>query len=310
MMRDVAALIVTYNSQDHIAECIAAVNRVVGETVVIDNASGDRTASEAARCGARVITNLSNRGFAAAVNQGVRSTYAPFLLLLNPDASVCSGVNALVEECALPHVGAAGGQLCDSSGVPQRGFNVRRFPSPLALACEALLINRVWPNNWVNRAYRYLGLDLTKRAIVDQPAAAFLVFRRDAWEHIHGFDEGFFPVWFEDADFCRRLQNSGYQIVFQPAGQAKHAGAHSVSSLSLGQRTEYWYRSLLRYSNRHFGFAGRLLTAASVIMGQLLRAVGGDSQYRSRHMARVYGRLVRFAFRSVFGRKVQLNELF
>ncbi len=95
---------------------------------------------------------------------------------------------------------------------PQSGFTIRRFPTPAALIFELFGINRLWPSNPVNRHYRYLDRDLDQPGPVEQPAGAFLMTRRDVWESLHGFDESFHPVWFEDVDYCKRASGSGYQI--------------------------------------------------------------------------------------------------
>src|SRR5690242_4395003 len=92
--------------------------------VVVDNASKDATLECTRRPGVRVIANKENRGFAAAVNQGVRSTDAEFILLLNPDARLLTGVDDLVR--ASRQYGLAAGKLVDRSGQPQRGFTIRR----------------------------------------------------------------------------------------------------------------------------------------------------------------------------------------
>ena len=306
---NVAAVIVTYNSERYIEACVDAAKLAVSEVVVIDNASCDDTTRRSVARGARVIVNHSNRGFAGAVNQGVNATKSPFILLLNPDAVLISDIHPLASECENGHTAAAAGQLCDAAGVPQRGFTLRRFPTPMSLALESLAINRIWPHNSVNWHYRCFDCDLTQPGYVEQPAGAFLLFRRDAWERIGGFDEGFFPIWFEDADFCKRLRDAGYRIAYRPECVAKHTGAHSLTTLSLGQKTDYWYRSLLRYSNKHFGLWGRIFTGFSVIAGQIPRIIAGGGQYRSRQMAAIYGRIGRLAFRSMRAGRVRLHEV-
>jgi hypothetical protein len=55
-------------------------------------------------------------------------------------------------------------------------------------------------------------------AFVEQPAGAFFMFRRSAWLELGGFDENFWPVWFEDVDFCARLRSAGY------SGQVRTGG--------------------------------------------------------------------------------------
>ena len=67
----------------------------MSEVLVVDNASADCTRDEVAARGIRLIANPTNAGFAAAVNQGVRATTAPLILLLNPDAHLVRGLDAL-----------------------------------------------------------------------------------------------------------------------------------------------------------------------------------------------------------------------
>ena len=85
-MPDIGIVIVTYNSQEHIGPCLDAALRSGAEVVVVDNASSDGTAAEVVRRGARLLANRANRGFAAAVNQGLKRCRTPYVLLLNPDA--------------------------------------------------------------------------------------------------------------------------------------------------------------------------------------------------------------------------------
>ena len=56
--------------------------------------------------------------------------------------------------------------------------------------------------------------------------------RRDAWEAVGGFDEGFRPVWFEDVDFLKRLRRAGYRVRYVPSAVARHRGGHSVGKLA------------------------------------------------------------------------------
>src|SRR5437588_1874946 len=101
-MSAVEILIITYNSADHIGDCLDAARSTGAPIVVIDNASTDETASQVRQRGVHLIANPVNAGFAAAVNQGFRCTTAPFILLLNPDAQILCGLDALREACSLP----------------------------------------------------------------------------------------------------------------------------------------------------------------------------------------------------------------
>ena len=234
--------------------CLLAVPGGGAETVVVDNASTDDTCRivEGTAPAVRLIRNPENRGFAAAVNQGVRASSSPLVLLLNPDAVVQTSLDDMVRECLMADVGAVGGRLVDATGRPQVGFNVRSFPTPVALACEVLLLNRLWPSNPVNRRYRQLNWNPERPQEVDQPAGAFLMVRREVLETVGLLDEDFTPIWFEDVDLCLRIHLAGYRIRYVPTAVAQHEGGHSLHGVSLEQRQLAWYGNLLRFAHKHF----------------------------------------------------------
>lgn len=301
-MSRIGVVIVTYNSGAEIGACLDALAGSGAEVLVVDNASTDHTLAEVGSRDVRLIANRSNRGFAAAVNQGFKALQQEFILLLNPDSVVQSGLDALRDACALPGAAAAGGQLLNPGGEPQIGFMVRGFPTAASLALESLLLNRIWPNNPVNRRYRGLGLDYASRIQVEQPAGAFLMIRRAVWLELGGFDEGFFPLWFEDVDFCRRAAERGYRLYYEPHAVAKHTGAHSISQLKLEIRQVYWYRSLLRYSARHFSPGALRAVCLAVITGSILRLTAEFVSRRSLQPMAAYGKVMRLASRClIFG---------
>jgi len=247
---------------------------------VVDNASTDRTAElvrqrTVVNPRVRLVANRDNRGFAAATNQGFAKTAADAILLLNPDVRLRTNLSPLIEACRAH--GIAAGQLTGPDGRPQAGFTIRRFPTPWSLAFELLGINRLWPGNPVNRRYRYLDRDLDREGPVEQPAGAFLMARRDVWEHLGGLDDEFYPVWFEDVDFCRRAAQAGYRAEYVPQVCAEHAGGHSVRKLPAARMEEYWYDSLLRYAAKHFRpwpyravcFAAVLSTVPRTVAGMI-----------------------------------------
>jgi GT2 family glycosyltransferase len=303
-MPNVAIVIVTWNSAAEIAPCIAAARTIPdAEIIVVDNASLDLTASLAAAPGVRVIVNPVNAGFAAAVNQGVRATNAPLVLLLNPDACYLTGINYLVEALNNPRVAAAGGMTLDANRQPQMGFMARNLPAPETLVFEVLGLNRLFPTNPINRRYRCLDLDFRAASAVEQPAAAFFMFRRESWRHLGGWDEGFWPIWFEDVDFCARLKDSGLAVVFQPLAVTKHTGGHSIHGLPLELREKYWYGSLLRYAAKHYPFAGFTGVCWAVAAGSIVRAVRGLPQHGFKAIV-VYAGVFRQAVRFWFKRRV------
>jgi GT2 family glycosyltransferase len=303
-----AAVIVTYNSADVIQACLNSLTEMAPSLspIVVDNASGDDTLARLhevqAKPGIRAIANTENKGFAAAVNQGVRASDAEFVLLLNPDTRLLTPVDELIQ--ASRRYGLASGKLIDKTGGVQKGFTIRRFPTPASLLFELFGVNRCWPSNPVNRRYRYLDRDLDQAGPVEQPAGAFLMFRRDVWNRLGGLDERFYPVWFEDVDFCRRAVSAGYQIQYVPGVVAEHAGGHAVLRIPPGCRAMHWCDSLLRYAAKHFpSFAYRAI-CLGVVLTSVPRAVAGMIQQRSLSPITSCRNIVRFAGRRLFSSRI------
>jgi N-acetylglucosaminyl-diphospho-decaprenol L-rhamnosyltransferase len=305
-MGRVAVVIVTYNSAEEIGGCLDALERFDDlEVLVVDNASADATRAEVERRNVRLIVNTWNAGFAGAVNQGVRATSSPLVLLLNPDAHLERGLEAL-EGCLDAGAGAAGGMLTGSDGLPQVGFMARNLPTPAALILEVLGVNRAWPGNPANWHYRCLGETWEAPVSVEQPAGAFLMFSREAFVKVGGFDERFWPVWFEDVDFCAKLKRAGYRVYLHPEAVARHIGGHSVGTLPLEIRELYWYGSLLEYGAKHYsGVTFRSLCFA-VLIGAGLRAVPASVRRRRSggglKAFAVYGAVARLAVSRMFRR--------
>jgi GT2 family glycosyltransferase len=298
ILLSVAAVIVTFNSEAVIESCLSALAEKAPQVsaIVIDNASADRTLERVqAFPHVRVIANQQNRGFAGAVNQGFRATDANHVLLLNPDVTLLTAVDLLVE--ASDRHGLSAGQLVDRRGQPQKGFTIRRLPTAAALMLETLGLNRLWPNNPVNRHYRYLDRDLDLGGIVEQPAGAFLMTRRDVWEHLDGLDEQSHPVWFEDVDFCNRAIKTGYTIEYVPLVRASHEGGHSVGSLKAGCRTLYWCASLLKYAAKYLSTWENRGIRLTLILGSLPRLGLSVIRERSFVPATTWVEVVRLAVR-------------
>ncbi len=301
-MSQIGIVIVTYNSQSEIGPCLDAALATGADLVVVDNGSQDGTLAEVSSRGVRTVANPNNRGFAAAVNQGFMALRSPYVLLLNPDAVILRGLDAMRQACDLKGAAGASGCLLDAEGKPQTGFMVRSLPTPAALVLEVLVLNRIWPSNPVNRRYRAAALDYSSQIVVEQPAGAFLMLRRAVWEELGGLDEGYYPLWFEDVDFCRRVAAHRYVLFYTPEAVARHTGGHSIASISVQVRCFYWYRSLLRYSARHFRPLAFRIVCLSVVAGSIFRGAAGALFQRSWTPLAAYGNVMRLAGRClIFG---------
>lgn len=271
-----SVILVAHNSARSIERCLNALRNEEGwERIVVDNASLDDTLERAQKAdpGARLVRNSQNLGFAGGANCGARIASGAIFLLLNPDTFAYPGsVGALAAALAENNVGAAGGMLLDNYGKIDRDYTARRFPTFRYMAAEVLLLNRLWPSNPLNRSYRCLNLDRSKKQEIEQPAGACLAVTRKAWESVGGFDEGFFPVWFEDADFCQRLRIEGWKILYYPDAVFSHSGGHSVNQLNLRDRQLFWYRNMLRYFQKHSGPLTVAGLRTTIALGMILRS--------------------------------------
>jgi N-acetylglucosaminyl-diphospho-decaprenol L-rhamnosyltransferase len=301
-MSRTGVVVVTYNSAELIERCLDSCGDL--PVVVVDNASQDATCELVGRRAVTLIANPSNYGFARAVNQGVAALQADVILLLNPDTALRTPVEEMEAACMQPGTGLAAGKLVDERGQTQRGFTLRRFPAPATLAFEVLGLNRILSSNPLNRSYRCLDLDLSQPAEAEQPAGAFLMFRREVWQRLGGFDTQFYPLWFEDVDFCKRARDLGLKIQYVPQVTALHQGGHSIAGLNWECREVYWYVSLLKYASKHFRPHAFRWVSAAVVLGSLFRTAVGLVARRSFRPIAVYGWIGRLAGRSLISGRV------
>ncbi len=306
-MNRTGVVVVTYNSAEVIERCLDSCAQL--PAVVVDNASQDHTAELVRRRPAvKLIANSTNRGFAAAANQGVSALETELILLLNPDVELTTPVDSLAEACSREGVGLATGKLVDEHGVAQSGFTLRRFPTATTLAFEVLGINRLWPSNAVNRRYRCVDLDLSQPAEVEQPPGAFLMFRREVWQRLGGFDTRFDPLWFEDVDFTKRARDLGLKIQYVPEVIARHRGGHSIAGMDWRCRELCWYASLLKYASKHFKPYACRGVSATVVLGAIFRALVGVVRWRSLRPVNVYAGVARLGGRCLVSGRVHEVE--
>src|SRR5262249_6025521 len=204
-----------------------------------------------------------------------------YLLVLNPDVTALPGSVQMLEDFMdrHPRAGAAGGYVGDK-------YLPRQFPSAVGLILENLGLSRLT----LAALYERGGSGSHRPPVqssairVDQPAAAALIIRRDAYEEVEGFDEQFFPAWYEDVDFCRRINAKGWDVFFIPAAKFVHAGGYSATALGSERFVRAYYQNQLRYAKKHFGAIESLAIRLSVATGMIGRMVVRPGQ------AGAYGR--------------------
>jgi len=259
---DVAVILVTYNSAAELPDCLRSLQPAAGnlalQVLVIDNASGDGTPELLRRFARdkppfaefRVITNAENRGFTAAVNQGLALADAALVLFLNPDTVLPEQGLVQLREIlhALPEAGVVASQLRYPDGRIQP--SCRRFPRHAHIIFSLLGLAHLFPKSRLFNGWKMGDFDHRRDAWVEQPQGAFLLARREVVEAAGPWDESF-PMFFSDVDWCKRVHDAGYRIRFTAAVQVEHRQGHSV----LRHRPRMIlssHRSFIRYFWKHY----------------------------------------------------------
>ena len=102
--------------------------------------------------------------------------------------------------------------------------------------------------------------------------------RRDAYDEVGGFDEQFYPAWYEDVDFCQRLKSKGWEIYFAPTAEFQHEGGYSAAAMGSQNFLRSYYGNQLRYARKHFGALGAAAVRTSIAVGMLGRMLGRPKQ--------------------------------
>jgi GT2 family glycosyltransferase len=290
----VTIVIVNYESYPELRNCLAslAADAAAGhEIVVVDHVSREGAADALSQefPFVRLLRVPANEGFAAGVNRGARGARTPFLLLLNPDSLVDPG---LVDRlCAWmddkPDVGVVGPRLLNTDGSVQG--SARRFPDfTTALAGRSSWLTKVLPRNPLSRRNLPAAEAVPGHPMdVDWISGACMLIRRSAFEQVAGMDEGFFLYW-EDADFCRRLKQAGWRTVYLPDVTSMHIGGRSsmhAADASLAAFHRSAYRFFCKHSSApvrtfaplvYLALRARLMFVRRIVRAKRRDAGGGD----------------------------------
>lgn len=225
---DVTAIIISYHSEDRIAEAVRAneeaLSHLEAEIIVVDNASADRSveiARDAIQRG-QVIANSDNVGYGIAANQGIAAARGRTSLILNDDARLSPGaIDQLLEALdSAPDVALVGPRIVDEEGNPMPSARTV-FPGPM----EA--IQRAWDvMRRVNRNNVYPTAQDDPLEVAWLLGACFLG-ETETLREIGGFNPDFF-LYVEDIDLCRRLHEKGHRILTVPRAECVHTGSVST----------------------------------------------------------------------------------
>lgn len=263
-MKKLDIIIVNWNLSRQLYECLYSVVTAekygfeLDRVVVIDNASTDDSLSGLGKIKLPlyIIKNSTNRGFAAACNQGAKESKADYLLFLNPDTklftdSLTKPVD-FMERKENHSIGICGIKLLDEQGI--FSTSCARFPSIRIYFGAATGLSKLFPKAFPKHLMS--SVECEGGGVVDQIIGAFFLVRGELFRNLKGFDERFF-VYFEEVDFSLRAKRLGYSSYLLTKASAYHKGGGCSGSIK-ATRLFYSLRSRLQYGDKHFSSVDKL----------------------------------------------------
>lgn len=262
---DLSIIIVSWNVCNLLRQCLKSLEQQSfghaqdsdggrkTETIVVDNASIDGTVKmlRAEFPGVRVMANSENVGFTRGTNQALAQAQGRYLFLLNPDTELRPGaLQTLIDYMdAHPRVGIVGPKQFYTDGSLQSSR--RRFPTLATAFFEATRLQQWFPHSHI--VARYYMLDTSDDATqeVDWITGSAMFVRREVYEQVGGFDEGFF-MYSEELDWCYRAKKAGWPIVYLPSVQIIHHEGKSSEQV-LAQRDIHFHSSKIRFFKKYRG---------------------------------------------------------
>lgn len=253
----VSVVVVTYNSEATIANCISSVYDTsadwIDSFVLVDNSSSDRTCEIISRCTHHVnlIENKVNQGFGRACNSGADASKSEFIMFLNPDARVDRDtIKNLVSFLDAREAAACCGPLIrNEKGKPDPACR-RGFPTPMNALGRLFYLERIFTRSRDIAGYSLPWLGFGREARVDCISGACMLIRRSDYTQIAGFDEQFF-LFGEDVDLCKRVALLQRETWYIPAARIVHIGGHSMRQVKETASYEF-YRAMRIYMSKHW----------------------------------------------------------
>ncbi|MBN1454117.1 MAG: glycosyltransferase family 2 protein [Anaerolineales bacterium] len=242
MVPKASIIVLTWNGRSYLESCLKAVlvqDYPDFEVIVVDNASTDGSADYIAEFfpQVRLLRNEFNLGFAGGCNVGLRSARGDVLVLLNQDTEVRSDwLSNLMVVFENPQIGIAGCKTFFPDGTIQHAgghvYGPRAETEHLAYGAEDI----VTPGSVVD---------------VDFVTGAALAVTRSALERIGLLDEGFYPAYYEDVDWCYTAREAGFRVVYVPEARLVHFESSTADRGSLSKKSLY-HQGRLRFAFKHW----------------------------------------------------------
>jgi GT2 family glycosyltransferase len=259
---DLSIIIVTWNSEEEIAECLRAVSDRISkdgdlsfEIIIVDNNSSDNTYRVLEKYKSyfneniTLIRNSDNLGFTKACNQGIDLAKGQNVLFLNPDTEIID--DALSKLCYYLNsdekIGAVAPQLLNEDMTIQ--YSCRTLPKYRDMFFELKLLSALFPKSKFFSRWKMRYFSHNELSEVEQPMAAALMVKKNILVEIGNMDERF-VMFFNDVDLCKKILDNGYKIVYYPGAKVVHKKGSSVYQ-DRARMISMWNEDCLSYFKKH-----------------------------------------------------------
>jgi N-acetylglucosaminyl-diphospho-decaprenol L-rhamnosyltransferase len=272
--------VVNTNGRDDLLACLESILRthpadVEHEILVLDNASQDGSADAVRERHpeAQLIPKPTRAGKAENDTELLREARGRYCLLLNEDSELEPGAAAalLAALAQDPGAAAAGARLLDSAGEPKA--SAWRLPGVGTALAAALLLHRLLTVQSRGNRTRRVGWVQSSAMLVRREAAAAV-----------GYLDPEFFVYSDETDFCKRLGDAGWRILYVPAARAVHHDQLSTDPDARTRRVVEFHRNRDLYMRKHHSRAAAAIVRALTAWFYVGRAavapfVRGDSTH-------------------------------
>ncbi|MGL4606156.1 MAG: glycosyltransferase family 2 protein [Eubacteriaceae bacterium] len=271
---DISIIIVNYKTLELTSNCIDSVLKsrtkdLQYEIILVDNNSNDGSVQKISDRfpEIKIIINEKNLGFSKANNLGIKASKGDYILLLNSDTIVDLDTLTLSFDFIKKHkhIGALGCKILLPNGSLDSACK-RSFPTPLNGIYHSLHLDDAFPESVRFGEYNLTYIDENKTCSIDCVMGAFMMVPRRVIDIVGMLDEDFF-MYGEDVDWCYRIKNAGYQIMYYPDTRIFH---HKKAS-GIGKRNPKviaaFYDSMIIFYRKHYLNKYSKLTCWCVITG-------------------------------------------
>jgi len=253
-------IIVSYNSEEYIFDCINSIKKQkypFYEIIVVDNASIDNSVSLIKNKfpDIRIYESSKNLGFAGAVNLGVNLSNGDIIVLLNPDVIVKEKwLLSLFEAFRVKEVGIVGSLILghNQSFIQHAGAVIQKngLTEHIELNLEEVSLE---DDEGIKQKLKEKLKSKFGKNDIDYVTGASIAFRRSLWDKLCGFDEKYFPGYFEETDFCIRAKNLGYKLILEPKSVCIHKQATSTGLFS-STFYYFYHKNRIRFIFKNYSF--------------------------------------------------------